>query len=425
MLDLLIIGGGVHGTSLALTLTQVLGGRQSIQILDPHRHLMEVWENNCAACGMRYLRSPAAHTLSGDFFSLLKFARTLAKHDSAFNIKEELFGKYKRPSLRLFQEHSRYLVAQHQLEQIHVRGAATDITIRDNCVDVETSAGKIAARRVLLATGRSYQPKQIDWFHTARTNHPSLSLDYIYSETFDRDALLASKRPVIIGGGISALQCALSLPQRGRVVISRAPTQVADFDSDTCFLGPACLREFSNTKDPQERARFISGKRNPGTVPGEIASAFQRQIGLGNIGYCIDEVRTITPAQDNSKQFTLEMASGRQLSADALVLATGIDSPPLQAPLYQRLIERYNLPASTEIAQQAPSLPITDQSLCWHPRIMLAGDAAQLACGAASGNIIGAQLALRKIVPYLLEQEIPPAGALWKPLRCLTPTAAA
>ncbi len=429
MLDLLIIGGGVHGTALALTLTQTLGrARQSIQILDPHQHLMEVWENNCAACGMRYLRSPAAHTLSGDFFSLLKFARILAKRDSTFNVNEDLFGKYKRPSLRLFQEHSRYLVSQHQLKQIHTRGTATDITIRDNSVEVETSVGKIFARRVLLATGHSYQPKKIDWFQTARTHHPGLSLDYIYSDTFSRDALLASKRPIIVGGGISALQCALSLPQRGRVVIARSFTQVADFDSDPCFLGPACLREFSNTKDPQERARFISGKRNPGTVPGEIASAFQRQIGLGNIGYCIDEVRKITPtASGNPKEFTLEMASGRQLSGDFLVLATGIDSPPLQAPLYRRLVERYNLPVSTEIAeQQVPSLPVTDQSLCWHPRIMLSGTAAQLACGAASGNIIGTQLVLRKIIPYLLEQETAPARALWKPLRRPpTPTVAA
>jgi len=79
MLDWLIVGGGIHGTHLALYLTQRRRvPLDRLRILDPYPEPLALWEHHTANVGMTYLRSGHAHNLHYDPFSLITFARTQA-----------------------------------------------------------------------------------------------------------------------------------------------------------------------------------------------------------------------------------------------------------------------------------------------------------------------------------------------------------
>ncbi|NCC37207.1 MAG: hypothetical protein EOM24_35145, partial [Chloroflexia bacterium] len=76
MLDWLIIGGGLHGTHLALVLTARAGvPAERLRILDPHAHLLAHWDRCTSATGMTYLRSTLVHHLALDPHDLWHFAR--------------------------------------------------------------------------------------------------------------------------------------------------------------------------------------------------------------------------------------------------------------------------------------------------------------------------------------------------------------
>lgn len=71
MIDWLIIGGGIHGTYLGNRLTGQLGVRRDdVRVLDPNHAPLARWSSNAQNCGMRYLRSPAAHNIDFDIRSL-------------------------------------------------------------------------------------------------------------------------------------------------------------------------------------------------------------------------------------------------------------------------------------------------------------------------------------------------------------------
>ncbi|NDJ52085.1 MAG: NAD(P)-binding protein, partial [Chloroflexi bacterium] len=72
MLDGLIIGGGIHGTTLAQRWLK--SGPADIRILDPHPRLLARWTRLTRSTGMRFLRSPAWHHLHADPRHLEQFA---------------------------------------------------------------------------------------------------------------------------------------------------------------------------------------------------------------------------------------------------------------------------------------------------------------------------------------------------------------
>lgn len=76
MLDWLIIGGGIHGTHLALVLTRRAGvAPERLRILDPHPTLLARWHACTANTGMTFLRSGAVHHLDLHPEALARFAK--------------------------------------------------------------------------------------------------------------------------------------------------------------------------------------------------------------------------------------------------------------------------------------------------------------------------------------------------------------
>ena len=113
MIDWLIIGGGIHGTYLCSLLTGQLGVRRDdVRVLDPNSTPLACWTSHARNCGMRYLRSSAAHNIDLDILSLYRFAKSDQSRPFA-----DFVPPYLRPSLTLFKRHC--------VKVIHDRGLAT------------------------------------------------------------------------------------------------------------------------------------------------------------------------------------------------------------------------------------------------------------------------------------------------------------
>ncbi|NJO82744.1 MAG: FAD/NAD(P)-binding protein [Blastochloris sp.] len=163
MLDWLIIGGGIHGTHLAL----VLLGRgkvvsERLRVLDPHETLLARWNACTAATGMAYLRSTVVHHLALDPHDLWNYAKRRGMQPTHFR------GPYRRPSLALFQEHSATQIAAYGLEQTHLRGQATGMQPVHGGWCVETDQGSLMAQRVILALSIGAQHRWPCWAQALR-----------------------------------------------------------------------------------------------------------------------------------------------------------------------------------------------------------------------------------------------------------------
>ena len=529
----LIIGGGIHGTIISLALSQYLP-RGYHRVIDPHEQPLRQWMRNCRACGLRYLRSPGAHQLSVDSQSLIRFSRATstaaaalaetaasvdtdaltetapAPADSAMPARgQEFIPRYNRPHIALFMRHAQSLIEGYDLGSARIRAHCRRIDIADDHVSVHTDRRTLTARRVLLCTGMTGQLHYPAWAapfvaadpSTAEAaKHPARPTDlraitHVFSDRFRLADYRDSRRVVIIGGGITALQLALSLAGGGQansdgnaprsdgrrtrtgreiIVLSRHPLRYADFDSDPCYFGPKCLREFDALSDPQRRQEKITAARNRASIPSDIAALFHAQCAVsadrGDInsdtrggdahvsGVTADHARagdgiaddahatprantthaalradharantarrrsTVGPAAcrliidevaeasgSATSRWQLRLASGAMLNADDVILATGFEASAMKNPLIADLCQRYNLPCSPD------GSPMTDRQLRWHPRVLLSGAYAALTVGPAAGNIIGAHLALRRMMPLLLERQYK-AEYAWKSL---------
>ncbi|MBU9713645.1 FAD-dependent oxidoreductase [Evansella tamaricis] len=67
MIDWVIIGGGVHGCTIATFL--IKSGKtttEKLKIIDPNPEPMYKWKKNTERIGMKFLRSPSVHHLDTD-----------------------------------------------------------------------------------------------------------------------------------------------------------------------------------------------------------------------------------------------------------------------------------------------------------------------------------------------------------------------
>jgi hypothetical protein len=136
---------------------------------------------------------------------------------------------------------------------------------------VETTCGPLRTRRVLLAIGMSEQPCWPSWAHDVFVapvpHHPRVS-NRLPSRRYGRERT----RTLVIGGGITAVQTALSLaadPRADVVLIARRALQESQFDFNPCWIGPKCLRQFY-LEDYETRRTTIDKARLPGSLPGEV-----------------------------------------------------------------------------------------------------------------------------------------------------------
>lgn len=385
MLDWLIIGGGVHGTYLSNLLLNRAGvPPEKLRVIDPFETPLAVWRRRARACGMRYLRSPATHNIDLHILSVHRFAKAALGRAHA-----DFIPPYYRPSSGLFERHCNHVVRERGLDRIRILGRALDVRETGGGLSVETDAGPLSARRVILALGQGDHLCWPDWaLELQRSGGP---VHHVFDPDFQREKLPDHPETVIIGGGITAVQLALSFVRKmtGRItLLSRHPLRINNLDFDPCWIGPKCLRSYLGTPYP-DRRDVVDGARNRGTVPEEAAEAFERLVRSGRVAYRVANVRDAL--LDNGR-IRLATDAGSCCPVDQIVLATGFGPQRPGGKLTDRMVEALDLETA------ACGYPVLDDLYRWHPRVFVAGALAELRGGPCSRNIVGVRNAGREIL---------------------------
>lgn len=391
MLAWLIIGGGIHGTHLAYLLTTAKGvAREQVRVLDPHPEPLARWNRLTANTGMAYLRSPAVHNLGLTADALDKFAASSA--GLAYRTYRE---PYSRPGYDLFQAHARQLINEHALADLWLQGSAQRLIKRKVGWQVETTAGTLSARRLLLAVG-STALNWPAWATALRQQQPTAPLYHLFEEHFTLATLPPSPHTVVIGGGATATQVACTLAEKRASINSRVtllvrrPLRKAHFDSEPCWNGPKCLSKFHATHAYADRRAQIVAGRNRGTIPHDVAHAVDRHCQNQALHLQQGEVQQAAVTPDG--QLTLTLTNGTTLTTPQVLLATGFQLSRPGGPLVEQAITDYGLPC-------APcGYPMLDKQLCWRDGLYVTGPLAELEIGATAPNIRGARLAGERLL---------------------------
>ena len=390
MLDSLIIGGGVHGTFISHYLTAAAGvPRESVRVLDPEPEPLARWYHCCANTGMRFMRSPDVHHLDLDPMGLRKYCFASVKEPRA-----ALLEPYSRPSFELFREHTAQVITRHRLRELRMTGRAQGLAFDNGHVTVETDRGPLAAKRVVLAIGASDHPHWPAWAPALRA--AGAPIDHVFSPTFHLEDLPQWSHATIIGGGITAVQTALALAERssGRVsLVTRHSLRIEMFDSDPCWIGALCMREFERAGHG-ERRRMIAQARNRGSVPREIASQLFDAIREDRLSLTCGDIAHARAIGGNRVQLTIgddSEAPLELLNSDLVVLATGFDRSRPGGEWLDRAISQFALRC------HECGYPIVDVNLRWRSGLYVTGPLAELELGPVARNIIGARHAARRM----------------------------
>lgn len=385
MIDLLIIGGGMHGTCLSHLLTRLTPlTRDDVRVLDPNDTPLSVWSRCTRNCGMRYLRSPSVHHIDFDPYALDRFARQNAEPSPADFIKPN-----DRPSLSLFRRHCQTVIKEQRLSEMRIKGMALSIRNAGSHVIVDSATERMKAGSVLLALGAEGQPRWPIWARTLRDCGAPIT--HIFDPSFQRDDSLRGTI-CIVGAGISGVNFALSLAEdfdleRGTIrLIARGEIQVSEFDFDPGWLGPKYLKAFSRA-DLQTRRRMITKARMPGTMPGYLADLLDSAVRSKRIILNVDKIKDAAFQNGN---IALHGHHATHL-CDRVVLATGFKTGRPSGKIIDEAIASFGL-------KTAPcGFPILNPSLRWHERIFVTGPLSELQVGSCARNIAGARHAARKI----------------------------
>jgi thioredoxin reductase len=387
MLQLLIIGGGIHGVHVAHRLLQQTPlTRDDIRILDPHDELLHAWRRCTRNCGMRYLRSPSVHHIDIDPFSLDRYA-LLPENRSDTNF----IAPKDRPSVELFDRHCQMVIDNHRLESLHVRGRALEIHNHITHVSVATTAGTIHARRVLLAPGMGEQPFWPSW--AIRLKDQGTMVGHVFDSDFCLDDLQAKGPVAVIGAGISGAQLSLRIAEKqddAVFLISRKAIQVIDFDFDPGWLGPKHLERFCRQSIDQRRLEIMAA-RAKGSVPRDVKQALENATAQNRLTCIVDD---ITDATDQTGSALLIGRKG-QYDCQTIVLATGFTEKRPGNGFMDQVIKEFDLKTA------ACGFPVTAPSLKWHERIFVTGPLSELQIGPSARNIAGSRHSGRRITDAL------------------------
>ncbi len=392
--EVTIIGGGVHGTHLAIRLLDAgVCDRDRLRILDPDG-LLTTLRRRCRRCGMAELRSPFVHHVNDDPFSLREFARERGRTDEL--LASDVGSA--RPTVSLFFDHAEWVCRQHDLSSLVEPAKATAITEGDGHLRVETQSSRHRARWCLLAVGHRRLNRPA-WAEELPSKAP---VAHVWDSGFDPTDIDPTATVGIVGGGITAAKLATTLarPSREIRLFSRSPLRVTQREAsdDWMHLSEAVSRLHELPSASRERAERVAKARYRGTMPPHVFGRLRRAVSDDRVE--IDRTE-ITTASEAGGTVVVSCRDGTARCLDQVVYATGFGSP-YEGPLFGQLREETALAAGY---RNAPRL--SDETLRWQreddtpSRIAVSGAAAQQVLGPFSRNVIGARWAGDCLIGWL------------------------
>ncbi|UTT42016.1 NAD(P)-binding domain-containing protein [Exiguobacterium aurantiacum] len=374
---ILIIGGGVHGMTLAVSYLEQGGSLDDLMILDANDSPLANWKTQTARISMSHLRSTRVHHLSSNPHALKQFA---ACYDYGSHHFKDTFG---RPSLALFNDHCDQTIDDWQLSSRFIGNEpVARVTREKNMYVIETNQRRITADVVIVATGQSSAVHLPDW-----AGLPSCRHIFSTEEVHEQDHV------TVVGGGITALHYVLARYQKGHHVtlVTKRPLEVSQFDADRSFMGPKGLRAFHQLEDDWiEKRSFVKAERRPGTSPNDLVLKVKRLIRQGVINHVIGE------AVRCDEQLYVD---GQALPSTEIVCCTGIRPLDVTQSFLRPLLEQLDLPLTP------CGTPVLDETLAWTDDFYMTGAYADLIVGPFARAIYGGQEAARRIVPRLFSTQ--------------------
>ncbi|MDX2092197.1 MAG: FAD/NAD(P)-binding protein [Kofleriaceae bacterium] len=380
VLDWLVVGGGIHGTHLSHVLVHAAGvPADRVRVLDREPVPLAAFWRCVEACGMTSLRSPGVHHLDLHPYSLLQFARTEGRRVAGF------VPPYDRPKLPLFRAHCDYVIERHGLHALRAIADTYRIVAQPWGYRVETSAGHLDTKRVVLALGAGGELALPRWAEGTQASW------HIFHADFTRPPARAHARVAIIGGGITAAQLALSLARDGArpTVVARHPIREHRFDSDPGWLGPLEMERFARGT-PATRRALIGNARHRGSLTPELRRAVARAERDKKLAWLHAEVAGVA---HTGGEIVLTLGGPPDtLVVDHLAFATGFERARPGGRLVAELVETLGLPCA------ACGYPLLGESLAWRPGLYVSGALAELELGPTARNIAGARAAGERLL---------------------------
>ncbi|TVQ05492.1 MAG: hypothetical protein EA359_03090 [Balneolaceae bacterium] len=384
VLDWIIVGGGIHGTYLSNALIKKrVTCRDDLRVIDPHDEALTSWKNVTRNVGMEYLRSPKVHHLDLESFSLKHYSQCSGCSERQFIAPND------RPSLSLFNRHAESIINRNGLEKLRVKDWAIKIDPGAAYHTVHTGHDCFRTKNLIVATG-SGSPEWPLWATNAMNE--GAMVQHVLDPNYDARQLPVEGEIIVVGGGMSAVQTALSLSNEKRRVTLVSPhsLQMNNYDSDPGWMGPKYLRKFRSVSCFAKRRRLIDKARNRGTVTPDIYHAFRNEVKKGKCLQVVDSIFSCAVLTEGLN--LLQFQSDEKLACNGIVLATGFRNRRPGGDLISKFVDQHNLKCAS------CGYPIPNSNLEWFDRIYLSGPLAELEVGPAAQNVIGARMAAEKIL---------------------------
>ncbi|MGV3244777.1 NAD(P)-binding domain-containing protein [Staphylococcus sp. 11261D007BR] len=376
MYEWVIIGGGVHATTIALQLKDLGLPVEKLKIIDPHSQLMANFNRQTKRLGMQYLRSPLVHHCHPNAFDLKYFSK---KEDYA----QPTIGHYQRPRLDMFMNHTLYWIRQHHLEECHICQKAKNIEQHNHQWRISLNHNQdIIGKNVVLAMGTHDTP----YIPKIFKNQPDVQ--HIHQHKINLDVQASH----VVGSGISAAHLAIKLVKQSKQCIHlwiKKPFEVHDFDADPGWLGPKNMNNFNKETQLQRRIEINRQERHKGSLPRDLFMQIKHYEKQGKI------IIHNTPIERLENHHIISQESS--IKYDGIFLATGFSLDLMKQPLIQDLIQKYQAPL-------IQGFPVINESLEWLPNIYVSGMLADLELGPFARNIMGGRQAAKKIAQVYTSQ---------------------
>lgn len=387
ILDLLIIGAGLAGVTLASRAWHIGYNHRNMAIIDTNTTFLQSFTTRTCNINQKVMRSPYKHHLAPmEDMSLSNFSRlhyTLLTSDERKQLKQDRLGERGIPPLDLFLNHTKEVIISHNLPEISYTMNVSKIYKEKNYWTVTDDKNNIRkAKYLILALGNKTQPiflpqdVKIPYVNALLTEH----------ETYCSKNI---KNVCVVGSGNTAAHAIINAIQSGKHVtwILRNEEYYRCADIPHEFWRSEGISVFQ--KMPiEDRIKKFTDIYHGSAMP-EHFQLFRKFREKGLLEVC--EFDSIEAQEDKN---ILKLKSGKRVAAEIIVMANGIS--PNKIPTISPAIEFYN------------GFPILDDrslEVKNSPNLYIASAQSALSLGPAAKNIDGMRLANERIFHSILTKE--------------------